>query len=131
MPAPAFFVPNVPEDKAEDAFAELARFAGCSVPPPDERVWRIEWVHDGERWTAEVGKQMHGEKLPNPRKKNQRTWPERVSDPATVRAIFPGVPFFVFTDKVPFGTARSKWENPFMAGRPTRVEYFTVPERAI
>jgi hypothetical protein len=69
MDAPPFFVPGVDSDKAEEAFAVLAKFAGCSAPPPDKRVWRIEWVHDGERWTAEVGKPMHGEKIPNPRRK--------------------------------------------------------------
>lgn len=60
MEAPPFFVPGVDPDKVEEAFAVLANFAGCPAPPPDKRVWRIEWVHDGERWTAEVGKPMDG-----------------------------------------------------------------------
>ena len=42
-----------------------------------------------------------------------------MSDPAVVQAIFPGDPYVVVTDKRPIGTARSKWENPFMAGRPS------------
>lgn len=124
MAAPAFFVPGVPEEKYEEAFAALAKFAGRAAPPPGGRVYRIEWVHDGERWTAEVGKQMHGEKIPNPRRK-QRAWTEKVSDPATVQAIFPDVPWIVVTDKRPIGTARSAWENPFMAGQPAQVEYFS------
>jgi hypothetical protein len=126
MTAPAFFVPNVPEEKQEETFAGLAKFAGAAVPPLDGRVWRIEWVHDGERWTGEVGKQMHGEKIPGRRSK-PRAWVEKVSDPATVLAIFPDVPWFVVTDKAPIGTARSAWENPFMAGRPARFDYFSPP----
>jgi hypothetical protein len=127
LAAPAFFVPGVAEDKAEEVFEGLARFAGAAVPPHDERVYRIEWIHDGERWTGEVGRQMHGEKIPTPRRK-QRAWTEKVSDPATVQAIFPGVPWLVVTDKIPIGTARSKWENPFMAGRPTSVVRFSRSE---
>jgi hypothetical protein len=126
MTAPAFFVPGVTEDKAEEVFAALAKFAGCSVPPPDERVYRIEWVHNGERWTGEVGKQMHGEELPVPRRK-PKAWTRKVSDPATVHAIFPGVPYIVVTDKRPIGRARSAWENPFMAGSPAKVDYFSPP----
>lgn len=122
--APTFFVPGVDPEKAEEAFAELAAFAGCPVPPPAGRVYRIEWVHDGERWTAEVGRQMHGEKIPHSRAK-PRSWTEKVSDPATVLAIFPSVPWYVVTDKWPRGAARSAWANPFMAGRPSRVNYFS------
>src|SRR4051794_38945541 len=126
--APTFFVPGVDDDKAEEAFASLASFAGCTVPPPDERVYYIEWTHDGERWTGEVGRQMHGEELPNPRSKKQRTWARKVSDPATVLAIFPGsATFLVVTDKRPIGDSRSKWENPFMTGHPARVVRFAAP----
>jgi hypothetical protein len=117
-------MPGFDDDKAEEAFTALAKFAGTPVPRPEDRVYRIEFVHDGERWTAEVGKELHGEELPNPRSKKQRTWTPKVSDPAVVQAIFPGVPFFVVTDRRPIGKARSKWENPFMAGRPSRVDYF-------
>ena len=42
MAVPTFFVPGVAEDKAEEKFAAFAEFAGCSVPAPDKRVYRIE-----------------------------------------------------------------------------------------
>jgi hypothetical protein len=126
MAAPAFFMPDVPEDKAAGVFEALAELAGCPVPPHDERVYRIEWIHDGERWTGEVGRQMHGERITSV---GRRKAGMKVSDPAVVLAIFPGVPWLVVTDARPVGTTRSAWVNPFMAGRPERFEYFSYPPR--
>jgi hypothetical protein len=48
-----------------------------------------------------------------------------LSSPQLVIAIFDGNRAMVVTDCWPFGTARSEWANPFMAGVPIRVEYFT------
>jgi hypothetical protein len=126
MATPAFFLPDVPADKTEEVFEGLAKLAGCAVPPPDGRVYRIEWIHDGERWTGEVGKQMRGERIANAGRKKAGM---RVSDSARVLAIFPGVPWFVVTDARPIGAVRSAWENPFMAGQPARVEYFSPPTK--
>lgn len=124
MAAPAFFVPGVAEDKAEEVFGALAKFAGRPVPPPDERIYRIEWDHDGERWIAEVGKQMHGERV---RSIGRKKAGMKVSDPATVQAIFASAPWLVVTDARPLGNVRSAWVNPLMAGQPARVEYFAPP----
>jgi hypothetical protein len=122
--SPQFFVPGSPDD-AEDAYRALAEFAGVEVPLPGERVFRIEFVHDGVRWTAEVGKQLHGDRILNP--KSKQTWAEKVDDRvATVLAIFTGSPTLVVTDARPQGTAISKWVNPFMAGQPARVERFAT-----
>jgi hypothetical protein len=49
----------------------------------------------------------------------------RLSSPQFVIAIFDGNRAMVVTDCWPFGTSRSDWANPFMAGVPIRVEYFT------
>jgi hypothetical protein len=49
----------------------------------------------------------------------------KLSSPQLVIAIFDGNRAMVVTDCWPFGTSRSEWANPFMAGVPIRVEYFT------
>ena len=124
MATPGFCVPGVTEDKAEEVFEALAKFAGRPVPPPEERVYRIEWIHDGERWTAEVGRQLHGERIAKVGRKKAGKW---VSDPAKVQAIFASMPWLVVTDARPLGTVRSAWVNPLMAGQPAKVEYFSPP----
>jgi hypothetical protein len=126
MAAPTFFVPGVAPDKAEEVFEALAKFAGSNVPQLDERVYLIEFIHDGERWTAEVGQRLHGKRIPNVGRKRQRKSAGYVSDPAKVLAIFASVPWLVVIDTPPLGTSRSAWHNPLMAGNdPTRVEYFS------
>jgi len=140
-----FFIPGVDDDEVEEHLAKLAEFAGRPIPAPDERVRLIEWVHDGVRWTGEVGEQMVGYKqrvgYSTPEaalailpagivmgdEEKQIAWMERVTDPATVLAIFPVEPWIVVTDKAPLGSAPSKWENPFMAGLPTRIGFFPTP----
>ncbi len=43
-----------------------------------------------------------------------------------VLAIFPGTPFKVVTNHRIPGNVRSAWENPFMAGEPKSVAYFSL-----
>jgi hypothetical protein len=88
-------------------------------------MYRIEWIHAGERWTAEVGRrQLHGERIASVRTKKAGM---KVGEPAIVQAIFPDVPWLVVTDTRPLGTTGSGWVNPFMAVEPLRVEYFAPP----
>ena len=116
-----FFVPEASDDEqAEEVYAEFARFAGRAVPERSARVRRIEFVHDGERWVAEVGQPLEGVKLDRTGSSTGR----RLSDQATVLAIFAGSPFMVVTTGRGVANVRSAWENPFMAGRPEGVEYF-------
>jgi hypothetical protein len=118
---PHFFVPNVAEDHLQRAYETLAEACGQRPCPPDQRIYSIVYMHDGVRWTATVGQQLHGTKTTITRGRERRT-PQ--SDPATVLAIFPGNPYRVVTSAPPFGSTRSDWANPFMAGQPEQVTVF-------
>jgi hypothetical protein len=79
-----------------------------------------------EEWTATVGRLLTGTKTV--RWKGRRiTWRPgvRLFSPQLVIAIFDGNPAMVVTDCWPYGTSRSERANPFRAGVPIRVEYFT------
>jgi len=122
-PAPPFFVPYIETEKMEEAYADLARAARCAPLPLEERIYSITYSNRGETWTATVGRQLAGEKIV--RKKVRSGGAEhvqRLSDRATVLAIFPGISFMVWHDGV-----ASVWENPFMAGSPTSVRRFGPP----
>lgn len=122
---PEFSIPGVSADEADETLEALAAFAGCSVPRPGKRVYRIEWIHDGQQWTAEVGRPLRGVQV----SRTSRGRPgRRFTDPATTQAIFPGMRvWLVVTDAHPLGDVRSAWENPFMAGLPDSVQYFREP----
>ncbi len=115
--APDFFVPDVKPEDQERAYADLARRCNSNVPEPGRRVFSITYNHDGEEWTATVGKALRGIKRAR-----------HLSDPATVRAIFPGDPFFVVTDEGDPRSRGSRWVNPFMAGKPTSIIYFKAAD---
>ena len=70
--APKFFVPDVAPDKYEEVFQGLAKFCGSEPPPIDRRIYSIIFVHDGEEWTATVGEQMRGIRLPNRRSRSKK-----------------------------------------------------------
>lgn len=117
---PTFFMPLVAPEKAEAAYADMAAHCHSRVPPPNERIYSITFKHDRVTWTATVGEQLRGEEYVTVRTRGARV--ERTKhhhDNATVLAIFEGDPFDVFHDN-----ARSVWQNPFMAGRPTRIVKF-------
>jgi len=121
-----FFVPHTttPED-AEKAYAALAEFAHTPVLPMNERIFAITYAHDGTVWTAQVGSTLHGVRTLRRRRSGRMVdVTERVSDPATVLAIFPGNPYLVVTDARPLGNGVSGWVNPFMAGQPRSVTRF-------
>lgn len=123
----SFFVPNAIDGKTEDLYAWLAGFAGRPVPPVGERIRRIAFVHDGETWVAEVGQLLRGTKTQMRTRRGQRRQvTTSLSDPATVLAIFAGVPFMVVTNARIDAAVRSQWENPFLAGQPDSVEYFAA-----
>jgi hypothetical protein len=118
---PQFFVPNVAEDHQERAYETLAKACGQRAVAPDQRIYSIVYIHDGVRWTATVGQQLHGTKTTIMRGRERRA-PR--SDSATVLAIFQGNPYRVVTSAPPFGNTRSEWANPFMAGQPEQVTLF-------
>lgn len=124
MSIPPFFVPSPPakSDSQEEAFADLAKMANRAVP--ERRIYSIN-VHDGEEWTATVGERLRGVRRLTTRvrgKKKEVT--SALSDDAIVMAIFPGDPYKVVTTHR-ISTQYSKWENPFMAGEPKSVTYFS------
>ena len=121
-----FFVPNAHPGKDEDLYASLAKMAGRSPLPPGERIQSISWSHNGEEWVATVGEQLRGTKTQmRTRQKKRVEVTERLKDPATVLAIFPGSPYMVVTN-LGLDAVRSHWANPFMAGQPNSVRLFDV-----
>jgi len=113
-----FNLPGVAAEDLEERYSEYARFCSASVPEPSERIQSITFIHNGEEWTATVGEKLRGTKTETRRRRGERvevTSP--LSDDATVLAIFPGEPYKVMTDARPVTPLRSRWENPFFAGK--------------
>lgn len=126
MTNPQFFVPATSAQNIDSVYAEFARMCSCAVPHPDRRIYSIIFSHDGERWTATVGETLSGVRTETKRQKGsvvERL--QRLSDPAVVLAIFPGVPYMVVTNHGIAGNVGSRWTNPFLAGQPQSVEYFS------
>ena len=126
-----FFIPPLaatsPVDP-DEAYAELARFAGRPVPPKNQRIASIVFLHDVETWTATVGHPLSGTHLRQRTRRGRRVEIEqRLRDNATVLAIFAGHPYMVVTDARPLGTVVSEWINPFMAEAPQQVVMFDTP----
>lgn len=122
---PQFFIPGATRKDQEELYATYAKWCDRPVPTAAERIYSITYVHEGDHWTATVGKTLSGT---GRAKKTQRGSPSErprfLSDPARVLAIFPGNPYLVVTNYRIAASVRSAWENPFMAGRPTSVTYF-------
>jgi len=124
--APRSFVPDANPGKHEEAYEELAATCGRGVPARDARIYSITYAHDGTEWTATVGEQLHGIRRRTLRSRGRKVEREQaVSDPATVLAIFAGAPYFVVTNAGLTSNVRSSWVNPFMAGIPKTIRYFT------
>jgi hypothetical protein len=124
---PGFFVPDVPPENQEAVYAELAKLSRSAVPSVERRIYSITYRHDGEDWTATVGENLKGVRYRTVRVKGQKVERmERLSDPAIVLAIFTGHPYFVVTNHRLAGNVGSRWENPFMAGVPDTVIYFST-----
>jgi len=124
---PNFFVPAASNsDQAEHVYASLATSASCSVPEPGKRIYSITFRSRNETWTATVGEALSGTTDEvRDRRGNIKKRSSTVGDPAIVVAMFPGVPFRVFTNHGLDGVGvGSRWANPLLAGGPVRVEYF-------
>jgi len=125
--APAFFLPPIAHYDASEqdaAYVEIAEKCGRSVPA--QRVYSITFRHDSDEWSATVGERLTGSKTqqigPGDNRTGQTT---PLDDAATVVAIFPGTPYLVVTDSGIISGGRTSWENPFYAGTPTSVTYFS------
>jgi len=88
-----FFVPTEgPADaaKQESLYAALAGLCGRAILPPNERVFKIEWNHDGDEWTAEVGQPLRGKQTDRRRRKGGTVdVVTRLSNPAVVLGHLP------------------------------------------
>jgi hypothetical protein len=128
--APQFFVPAAKPDDQESVYAEFAKWCRRAVPGPERRIYSITFVHDGEEWTATVGESLRGKRLRSTRSRGVKVEHEQpVSDPAVVLAIFEGLPYMVVTNHRLGGrNVGSAWENPFLAGQPKSVTYFSKPD---
>jgi hypothetical protein len=122
----AFFVPGVEPDQAEARWLELAELIRAPVVGPADRVGSLRFVRGAEEWTATVGECLSGQlaaktdRRPARRTSTARSAPtRRVTDPATVQAIFDtGDTYVVLTDGHPVGDVRdSTWDNPVSVRR--------------
>jgi hypothetical protein len=122
MPSsPQFFLPAAIPEEQESVYAQMAAICHCSVPSVARRIYSITYAHDGQQWTATVGQPLRGIRRRNVRSKGKSVARDQVvSDPSVVLAIFPGVPYMVFTTH----HEASAWANPFMAGNPKSITYF-------
>lgn len=116
-----FFVPETSKEEFEIVYKQLAEAANSKVPSLEDRVYSIEFSSNGEKWLATVGEKLTGEK----KHKKVNAFPEKISDGATVLAIFRSSSHMVVTNKGITQNVRSNWENPFMAGQPTKVVKFS------
>jgi hypothetical protein len=125
---PTFFIPTSKPGKDEELYEYFAQTCGRVVAPKDERIYRIWFTHDSERWTATVGEALRGIRVRVSGRGRSKVEHEiSVNDSAIVMAIFADAPYIVFTDSGSTHGGPSKWVNPFMAGIPSNVEYFSVP----
>lgn len=125
-----FFVPGATNDDDSDRlYRELAKM--CWQPivadAPADRIRSITWVHNGSTWTATVGEELTGVRHRTTRTRSgKRETTTPVRDPGVkVLAIYDGAAVQVVTDARPLSERPSHWVNPFMAGRPQRIERFS------
>jgi hypothetical protein len=122
----AFFVPGVAAEQAEARYVELAETVGAVVADPPDRVLSVRFLQGSEEWTATVGQCLSGQLAGKADRRVARRASaptRRVTDPATVQAIFAADDsYLVVTDGHPVGEVRdSTWDNPFsVAHRHTR-----------
>jgi hypothetical protein len=116
------FIPDIEPDKEEGMYETFAAMCGMRPLPDGQRIQSITWHKTpAERWTAEVGKTLSGTRQKvTGRGATRRELTERVTDPATVLAIFSGVPYMVVTDSRLDPTVRSSWDNPLLASSSLR-----------
>lgn len=128
--ASAFFVPAATPDNQESVYEEFARWCNRTVPDQGRRIYSITFVHDGEEWTATVGESLRGRRFCTTRSRGVKIEREQpISDPAIVLAIFAGTPYIVVTNHLLGGrNVGSAWENPFFAGQPKSVTYFSATD---
>ena len=96
---PPFFFPRATDgEQAERLYDALAGFAGAEPAPAGRRVHAISYAHDGARWVARVGDQLHGERRTQQLRRGELIERTELLPSATrVLAIYPGTPYVVVT----------------------------------
>ena len=124
---PRFFVPAVPAERQESFYSQWAEKCGIPVLNLEDRIYSITWVHNStDRWIVTVGECLIGKRtVVEGRGRNRREYAIPIDDPARVLAIYPGAVYTVITDGGLSEGGRTGWANPFYAGNPSRVEYFS------
>lgn len=119
-----FFVPGVPDEEAEERYAELAAALGVRVAPPEERVESVTFTSDRDEVEATVGHRMRATQYPRTRsgRPDESRPPRRRTTGTTVVAIFAGSPYQLWREPGP-----SEWTNPILLTA-TSVRYFDPPE---
>lgn len=123
----SFFVPDETPENQEAVYSDFARLCQREVLEPNLRIYSIVFVLHGIEWTATVGKRLQGTQKVSSHSNSRKV--ERlstVSDPAIVLAIFQGNPFKVVTNHKRVKNIGSRFANPFLAGQPELVTYFTA-----
>jgi hypothetical protein len=124
---PEFFVPAASPESAESVYAGFAKMCGVATPSTTERVYSVTFKHDRDIWTATVGETMTGTRHSTRKLKGRSVeTSQALADAAMVLAIFPGDPFMVVTNHRLVGNTGSRWENPFLAGRPESITHFST-----
>ncbi|WP_457966060.1 hypothetical protein M1E17_05750 [Arthrobacter sp. D1-29] len=121
-----FFIPGISPEEQDSVYEALAAVCHAEALPDGERIQSITFSKSTvETWTATVGDRLSGKRtITTGRGSSLRERTEKLSDGATVLAIYAGAPYMVFTDKGVNGV-RSAWESPFMASEhPTSVRTF-------
>jgi hypothetical protein len=120
-----FFIPGTGNERdPEVLYSTLAAAAGCEPLPRNQRIYSIEFTHDGIDYLARVGERRHGTEWHKTRlgRPDDRRRPRRLPDSGgIVQAIFAGTPYVLW--EVP-GDWPSDWENPSLIGTPRSVTYF-------
>jgi hypothetical protein len=125
---PVFFLPYESRDLQEASFARIARKCEQTVPPVGKRVYSISFESDGILWVATVGQRLAGRKPVLVKRKRTGDRGPWFEDPASVFAIFPGVPYCVVTD-AGYSSGSSHFGNPFYATA-IGIELFSLPKSA-
>jgi len=125
-----FFVPDAQRGDSEAAYHRLAALAGVTPAPSGRRVRQASLRIGRESWTVTVGEKPRGTRPQHSRRRGEFTTTfDRLSDPATVLAIFAHDRFTVVTDAEPVGASPSGMENPLSVAKATAVLYF-LPDDA-
>lgn len=116
-----FHLPGIAAEDWEPSYAALAAACGAEALPPDRRIRKFVFIHDGVEWTAEVGRRRQGVEIRPARSRGRRPAQQSMSG-NTIVAIFAGPPCHLLFEEPREG--RTAWANPQYCGEPSKVTLF-------